>query len=758
MESLSKVLQDNNSLIRQKVEKDSIPQTVMADRLDAAAQFASDFTEAKAPSISPEMFGARGDGESDDTGAINDMISEAVTKKISCVVKSGTYLIDPITLPSNVHMKGVDGPVFKLKDSSANDRQVFKVAGNTSNITFENIEFDANREGNSGSNIVAVFVGETSTGTPIDGVAFRNCTFKNSKDRALLWLRGFELSNVTVEGCKFTNAGRQAVEVRGTTKMYFNNNLVTAWGEVDTNGPAFGLQSVINDGIVISNNRFVNTVGDQFAIESAGAYTQNSVIMGNVFDANSLRAGGCSGYFRRTIFLANHHVNGVGSHRTGYEMIGNDIKVIGNTIESGAIVCTADDSDNIVDDLKPNGDTFLIQSNTVKSQATNQSCLYISGFTTGGADFAFARNVVVTGNTFDNRGATGNSAAVSIGFYGTNGYVSNVTFANNHIWTDTSQPAIRLRAHATNDEVRILNNVVYTGLNGIRIDDPGDWENVEIGGNDFRGVTSSMFVFGTGSFTDQFRVIGNIGPGQAYKALYLDSGHFILTGTGTPESAVTGNVGSLYIRTDGGAGTTVYIKETGTGNTGWAPIASIAGTATLSATQTFTGANTFNQTVGLEADAGGAIWNPSRGAALNVAALTSHSINASTNNIFLEATRPGNAATSAFRAWVDQSNNQVFLRSGNTDWHFLVNDNEVIRVFNTRNVHIQDQADIGTYTDNAAVLLAVNSTTQGFLPPRMTTTEKNAISTPPAGLIVYDTTLSKLCVRTASAWETITSA
>jgi len=64
---------------------------------------------------------------------------------------------------------------------------------------------------------------------------------------------------------------------------------------------------------------------------------------------------------------------------------------------------------------------------------------------------------------------------------------------------------------------------------------------------------------------------------------------------------------------------------------------------------------------------------------------------------------------------------------------------------------------IGGNTANASALLQVDSTAQGFLPPRMTTTQKNAIGTPAAGLIVYDTTLNKLCVRTASAWETITS-
>jgi hypothetical protein len=57
----------------------------------------------------------------------------------------------------------------------------------------------------------------------------------------------------------------------------------------------------------------------------------------------------------------------------------------------------------------------------------------------------------------------------------------------------------------------------------------------------------------------------------------------------------------------------------------------------------------------------------------------------------------------------------------------------------------------------ASAKLQIDSTTEGFLPPRMTTTQKNAIASPAAGLIVYDSTLGKLCVRTASAWETITS-
>ena len=41
------------------------------------------------------------------------------------------------------------------------------------------------------------------------------------------------------------------------------------------------------------------------------------------------------------------------------------------------------------------------------------------------------------------------------------------------------------------------------------------------------------------------------------------------SGTGTPEAAVTAPIGSLFTRTDGGAATTLYVKESGAGNTGW---------------------------------------------------------------------------------------------------------------------------------------------------------------------------------------------
>lgn len=51
-----------------------------------------------------------------------------------------------------------------------------------------------------------------------------------------------------------------------------------------------------------------------------------------------------------------------------------------------------------------------------------------------------------------------------------------------------------------------------------------------------------------------------------------------------------------------------------------------------------------------------------------------------------------------------------------------------------------------------SAMLQVDSTTQGFLPPRMTTTQINAIASPAEGLMVYNTTISHMCVYQAGSW------
>lgn len=59
---------------------------------------------------------------------------------------------------------------------------------------------------------------------------------------------------------------------------------------------------------------------------------------------------------------------------------------------------------------------------------------------------------------------------------------------------------------------------------------------------------------------------------------------------------------------------------------------------------------------------------------------------------------------------------------------------------------------IGGVPTAPSALLEVTSTTQGFLPPRMTTAERNAIASPASGLQVYDTTLNQWFGYNGTAW------
>jgi hypothetical protein len=69
--------------------------------------------------------------------------------------------------------------------------------------------------------------------------------------------------------------------------------------------------------------------------------------------------------------------------------------------------------------------------------------------------------------------------------------------------------------------------------------------------------------------------------------------------------------------------------------------------------------------------------------------------------------------------------------------------------------HPNSNFSIGSATDIASAQLQVTSTTKGFLPPRMTTINRNAIAAPAQGLILYNTTSDRLTYRDVDSWEEV---
>jgi hypothetical protein len=88
---------------------------------------------------------------------------------------------------------------------------------------------------------------------------------------------------------------------------------------------------------------------------------------------------------------------------------------------------------------------------------------------------------------------------------------------------------------------------------------------------------------------------------------------------------------------------------------------------------------------------------------------------------------------------------------------YLNTSNNAFTVFRTTtangNIRVYNAASVGTSSDPvASAQLEVVSTSKGFLPPRMTTTQRNAISSPAAGLMVYDTTLNAMFYFNGTIW------
>ena len=73
------------------------------------------------------------------------------------------------------------------------------------------------------------------------------------------------------------------------------------------------------------------------------------------------------------------------------------------------------------------------------------------------------------------------------------------------------------------------------------------------------------------------------------------------------------------------------------------------------------------------------------------------------------------------------------------------------------NISPRAQVGIGTTTPAASAQLDVNSTTKGLLPPRMTTVQRDLISIPAAGLVIFNLTTNSLQIYNGTGWVSLTT-
>lgn len=133
----------------------------------------------------------------------------------------------------------------------------------------------------------------------------------------------------------------------------------------------------------------------------------------------------------------------------------------------------------------------------------------------------------------------------------------------------------------------IVSGGTQPGTEGLYISGSGGWNNfvrfANAAGADVWRVdnTGKLFFIGGGTlepqgadhkFSGVLVSAGLFATGTAAASQYQlasDTTRNIRWGIGTPEGNIVAGVASLYLRADGGAGTTLYVKESGSGNVGW---------------------------------------------------------------------------------------------------------------------------------------------------------------------------------------------
>lgn len=161
------------------------------------------------------------------------------------------------------------------------------------------------------------------------------------------------------------------------------------------------------------------------------------------------------------------------------------------------------------------------------------------------------------------------AAAAYIGGYGS----EIATFANN----GTFAPFRCAQFNAMATSAVPLGTNAISGSNGHL----GAGEDFYLGNYTVAGLPASNRPYGALRFATDLKKIGETsGTGApiycsngAWRRISDDSPISVApnlsVGAGSPEGVITAPVGKLYTRTDGGAATTLYVKESGVGNTGW---------------------------------------------------------------------------------------------------------------------------------------------------------------------------------------------
>lgn len=147
--------------------------------------------------VTPKMFGAKGDGEHDDTDILQKTVNYADDNGYDVRLPKGTYIFTTLLIKDNVKVIG-DGGILKVKDDLCVDNTAtYYLVRMESNTTIKDVEIDGNKENNT-SFLVADSITTFGNNITIDG-----CHLYNVIDSGIMFS---ESQHSVISNCRIDDA------------------------------------------------------------------------------------------------------------------------------------------------------------------------------------------------------------------------------------------------------------------------------------------------------------------------------------------------------------------------------------------------------------------------------------------------------------------------------------------------------------------------------------------------------------------------
>lgn len=464
-------------------------------------------------------YGAKGNGTVDDSVAIQAAINAAIAAGGGVVyLPPGTYLISNqgLKLGSNISLVGSGIGISTLKLGSASINGIIYDTVAYANCSVSSVSFDCNAT-------IGNAIQLSATGH--DKLTIERCEFKNAG--------GGNIWAVRIGAVTTTTAT--------STRVTFRNNIVAA----NSSGTLENVLFASIENSTITGNWFTGSTSTSAALAIYG-YCKNSSLLGNVF-ANNANGDYYIQQGQHITCAGNVHV-GNGSGTIPVKVIncqdilitGNDFQGTSNASDSGVWIFdyNAANFDGVHASIFPNSNRIVIQSNKFDNVYNG---VYFPAQTQADKNLA-QTNITIENNVFSRT----NNASVYLNG-GTATGIIGVRIVNNVVengsWTSTG--AFEILGSATNTtDILIANNRVGSSSGGassaIHIDKATD---VRLIANDVHANATPLSLTNAGAASV---AVDNVG---------------INTGSGVPTSTLP--KGSLFQRSDGAAGSTLYVTQGG---------------------------------------------------------------------------------------------------------------------------------------------------------------------------------------------------